>query len=230
MVLIGASTQREVSVTGSNHVAADVHEFQPAVITSGDFAADAISADAVSSGAVTKLVTGVWSSLTSGLSVVGSTGRALARLIGLVEDSSGDRFTAKALEEAPSGSSTVQVLPALGVSAGRGDQTSLVAFVGETITTSITVYQSDGTTAYDLSGKTLAIIFENPKTGDDVAVVSSGSITIGGASNNVVTFAYPAAATTAQRELVWTMRDAAAPKTVYLRGMLEVRSAPVVDA
>jgi len=180
---------------------------------------------------VAAIVSGVWSALTSGLDVLGSTGRALARLIGLVEDSSGDRFTAKALEEAPTGGGgeTVQVLPALGVAAGRGDQTSLVAFVGETITTSITVYQSDGTTAYNLSGKTLAIIFENPKTGDDIAVVNSGSITISGASNNVVTFAYPAAATTAQRELVWTMRDAAAPKTVYLRGMLEVRSAPVVD-
>lgn len=52
---------------------------------------------------VAAIVSGVWSALTSGLSVVGSTGRALARLIGLVEDSSGDRFTAKALEEAPAG-------------------------------------------------------------------------------------------------------------------------------
>ena len=53
--------------------------------------------------AIADIVSGVWSALTSGLSVVGSTGRALARLIGLVEDSGGDRFTAKALEEAPAG-------------------------------------------------------------------------------------------------------------------------------
>jgi hypothetical protein len=53
--------------------------------------------------AIVDIVSGVWSALTSGLSVVGSTGRALARLIGLVEDSSGDRFTAKALEQAPAG-------------------------------------------------------------------------------------------------------------------------------
>jgi hypothetical protein len=179
--------------------------------------------------AIVDIVSGVWSALTSGLSVVGSTGRALARLIGLVQDNGGDEFTPKALNRAPSGTSTVTVLPALGVAAGRGDRTTLVAYVAETITTSITVYQADGTTAYDLSGKTLAVIFENPKTGDDVAVVASGSITISGTDSNVVTFAYPSAATSAQRELTWTLRDASAPKTVYLRGVLEVRAAATVD-
>jgi hypothetical protein len=177
--------------------------------------------------AIVDIVSGVWSALTSGLSVVGSTGRALARLIGLVVDDGGDEFTAKSLSNAPAGG--VQVLPAIGVAAGRGDRTTLVAYVAETITTSITVYQADGTTAYNLSGKTLAVIFENPKTGDDVAVVASGSITISGTDSNVVTFAYPSAATSAQRELTWTMRDASAPKTVYLRGVLEVRAAATVD-
>jgi hypothetical protein len=148
-------------------------------------------------------------------------------LIGLVVDDGGDEFTAKSLSNAPAGG--VQVLPAIGVAAGRGDRTTLVAYVAETITTSITVYQADGTTAYNLSGKTLAVIFENPKTGDDVAVVASGSITISGTDSNVVTFAYPSAATSAQRELTWTMRDASAPKTVYLRGVLEVRAAATVD-
>jgi hypothetical protein len=179
--------------------------------------------------AIVDIVSGVWSALTSGLSVVGSTGRALARLIGLVQDNGGDEFTTKALNRAPSGTSTVTVLPAIGVAAGRGDRTTLVAYVAETITTSITVYQADGTTAYNLSGKTLSVIFENPKTGDDVAVVASGSITISGTDSNVVSFAYPSAATAAQRELTWTMRDAAAPKTVYLRGVLEVRAAATVD-
>ena len=179
---------------------------------------------------VAEIVTAVWSTLTSGLSVVGSTGRALARLIGLVVDDNGDEFTTKALSNAATGGGgTVQVLPAIGVAAGRGDRTTLVAYVAETITTSITVYQADGTTAYNLSGKTLAVIFENPKTGDDVAVVASGSITISGTDSNVVTFAYPSAATSAQRELTWTLRDAAAPKTVYLRGVLEVRAAATVD-
>lgn len=177
---------------------------------------------------IASITSGVWSALTSGFGVSGSAGRALARLIGLVQDSGGDRFTAKALEEAPSGSSAVTVLPASGIAAGRGETTSLVAYVGETISQSIGVYQADGTTAYDLSGKTLTIIFENLKTGDDVAVVASGSITISGANNNTVTFSYPSVATASQRELGWVLRDEAAPKTVYLRGTLEVRYAPTV--
>lgn len=41
-VLIGSSAQREVAVTGSHHVAADIHELQPAVISAGDFAAGAL--------------------------------------------------------------------------------------------------------------------------------------------------------------------------------------------
>jgi hypothetical protein len=53
--------------------------------------------------AIVDIVSGVWSALTSGISVVGSTGRALARLIGLVVDDGGDEFTTKALSNAPAG-------------------------------------------------------------------------------------------------------------------------------
>jgi hypothetical protein len=180
--------------------------------------------------AIVDIVSGVWSALTSGFNVNGSAGAVLKALDSMLEFVGGLwRWKATSLTQAPSGTSTVTVLPALGVAAGRGDRTTLVAYVAETITTSITVYQADGITAYNLSGKTLAVIFENPKTGDDVAVVASGSITISGTDNNVVSFAYPSAATAAQRELTWTMRDAAAPKTVYLRGVLEVRAAATVD-
>jgi hypothetical protein len=229
-ILVGSSTQREVAVTGSHHVAADIHELQPAVITSAGFATDAISSDAVSSGAIGKIAAGVWSALTSGFNVSGSAGAVLKALDSMLEFVGGLwRWKATSLTQVPSGTSTVAVLPALGVAAGRGDRTTLVAYVAETITTSITVYQADGTTAYNLSGKTLAVIFENPKTGDDVAVVASGSITISGTDSNVVAFAYPSAATSAQRELTWTMRDASAPRTVYLRGVLEVRAAATVD-
>jgi hypothetical protein len=180
---------------------------------------------------IANIVSGVWSAASSAYSAAtGTMGLIMYAFSQMLENVSGWRWKTKALEQAPSGTSTVTVLPALGVAAGRGDRTTLVAYVAETITTSITVYQADGTTAYNLSGKTLAVIFENPKTGDDVAVVASGSITISGTDSNVVTFAYPSAATSAQRELTWTLRDTAAPKTVYLRGVLEVRAAATVDA
>lgn len=43
-ILRARSTQAEVQVTGSFHVASDVHEFQPAVIDNAAFAADALAA------------------------------------------------------------------------------------------------------------------------------------------------------------------------------------------
>jgi hypothetical protein len=219
-LLIGDTTARAVKVTGAGHAAADVHEFQP----------DTINSDAIATSAITEIAGGVWSAASSAYSsATGTMGLIMYAFSQMLENVSVWRWKETALSQAPSGTSTVTVLPALGVAAGRGDRTTLVAYVAETIATSITVYQADGTTAYNLSGKTLTVIFENPKTGDDVAVVASGSITISGTDSNVVTFAYPSAATSAQRELIWTLRDAAAPRTVYLRGVLEVRAAATVD-
>jgi hypothetical protein len=126
-------------------------------------------------------------------------------------------------------SGAVNVLPASGVVADRAATTTLKPVVGETISQSITVYQSDGTTAYDLSGKTLSVIFET-LSGADVAVVAATDITIGGTDDNVVTFAYPSAVTVSPRTLAFAIRDAAAPKTMYLQGVCSVVNAPSVDA
>jgi hypothetical protein len=123
---------------------------------------------------------------------------------------------------------TVNVLPAVGISADRSPGVTLKAFVGETITQSITLYQTDGVTPIVLTGKTLVIVFET-RQGVDVATVASGDITIGGTSDNVVTFAYPTAATASERTLKFALRDASAPNTVYLQGLLSVQRAPKVD-
>lgn len=59
-VLIAANyNQRTVNVTGSNHVAADIHELQPAVITAAAFAADWLTAAGIASDAVTELQAGL---------------------------------------------------------------------------------------------------------------------------------------------------------------------------
>jgi hypothetical protein len=145
-VLVGSSTQREVAVTGSNHVAADVHEFQP----------DTIDSDAIATSAITEIAGGVWSAAFSAYSAAtGTMGLIMYAFSHMLELVSVWRWKATSLSQAPSGTSTVTVLPAIGVAAGRGDRTSLVAYVAETITQTITVYQADGTTAYNLSGKTL---------------------------------------------------------------------------
>ena len=59
-VLIAANfNQRTVQVTGSNHVAADIHELQAGVIQSTHFAPNAIDANAIAASAVTEIQSGL---------------------------------------------------------------------------------------------------------------------------------------------------------------------------
>ena len=76
---------------------------------------------------------------------------------------------------------------------------------------------------------TLTVVFENLET-TDTAVVPSGSITVSGADNNTVTWAYPSAVTTTVGTYRYALRDEAAPKTVYAQGLLFVKVAAAVDS
>jgi hypothetical protein len=221
-VLVGSSTQREVAVTGSHHVAADVHEFQP----------DAIDSDAIATSAITEIAGGVWSAASSAYSAAtGTMGLIMYAFSQMLENVSGWRWKEKALEQAPTGggNNVVNVLPAVGISAERQAGVVLSPFVGETITQSITLYATDGTTPINLSGKSLEIVFQT-RSGTDVAVIANANITVSGTSSNIVTFAYPSAATSLERTLRVSLRDNAAPRTVYLSGLCKVSIAPSVDA
>jgi len=50
-VLRSTTSQSTCAVTGSNHIAADIHELQAGVITSADFSANAIDANALATDA-----------------------------------------------------------------------------------------------------------------------------------------------------------------------------------
>ena len=56
-VLRSTNTQAEVAVTGSSHVAADIHELQPAVVDNTHFAAGAIDSNALAASAATEIAT-----------------------------------------------------------------------------------------------------------------------------------------------------------------------------
>ena len=58
-VLIAVNSNRTVQVTGSNHVAADIHELQPAVIQSTHFATDALDANALAASFVAEIQAGL---------------------------------------------------------------------------------------------------------------------------------------------------------------------------
>lgn len=72
--------QREVAVTGSHHIAADVHEFQPGVITAADFAAGAIDANALAADAATEIANAVAAT------------QALSRLDSMIESNGSGQF------------------------------------------------------------------------------------------------------------------------------------------
>lgn len=148
----------------------------------------------------------------------------IAKLWDMIEDVSGYRFTSKAVEAV-----VASVLPTRGVIPVRVDQTFLTAFIGETITQSVSVYEEDGTTPVDLSGKTLQVCFESTAT-TDVAVIENANITVSGDDNNVVSFAYPSAVTGSVANYHWSLRDASAPKTVWQYGTLYVKRAALKDA
>ena len=58
-IVRATNSNTEVQITGSNHIAADIHEFQAGVITAGDFAANAITASALATDAVTEIQSGL---------------------------------------------------------------------------------------------------------------------------------------------------------------------------
>ena len=79
-VVRSTNSNVEVQITGSKHIAADVHEFQTGVITAAALAADAITAAALAADAVTEIQSGLAleTSVQSTLDRLGFTLAALA--------------------------------------------------------------------------------------------------------------------------------------------------------
>ena len=183
--------------------------------------------------AIADIASGIWSAASSAYSAAtGTMGLVMYAFSQMLELVTGVwRWKATSLSQAPAGggNNVVNVLPAVGISAERQAGVVLSPFVGETISQSITLYATDGTTPINLSGKSLEIVFQT-RSGTDVAVIANANITISGTSNNIVTFAYPSAVTTTERTLRVSLRDNAAPGTVYLSGLCKVSIAPSVDA
>ena len=80
VLLASNYNQRTVAVTGSNHVAADIHHLQADVITAGKFAAGAIDANALASDAATEIATAVAAT------------QALSRLDSMIESDGAGQF------------------------------------------------------------------------------------------------------------------------------------------
>ena len=147
-VLRGASTQVDVSVTGSNHVAADIHELQPAVISAGDFSAGAIDANALATDAVTEIAQGVLTEATSTTTyAAGDVGNILGRLHNMIEADGVDfRYTTNSLEQAPSSGAGAWQLNAAQTTGLKRMITAIVGIGGETATPGVLEFGMVGDT------------------------------------------------------------------------------------
>jgi cell division protein ZapA (FtsZ GTPase activity inhibitor) len=249
-VLVAANVnQRTVAVTGSNHVAADIHEFQPGVITALDFAAGAIDANALAADASTEIANAVAAT------------QALSRIDSMIEsDGAGQfRFDTIALSMAPAGgggggtdwtsnertairsilgfdSNGTVSLPTVGVMDAIKDKTDLITSDGISVLedrvneSTITMQYNESTTASvnldeDTTSATLQFVVSRPD-GTDVLTIANGSITRT-ATSFTVTITTAVTATLGQ--YVWSLRDiTGGTNRVVTKGVLTVQNAASV--
>jgi hypothetical protein len=118
-VLIAANSNRTVQVTGSNHVAADIHELQAGVITAAVFSADWFTAAGIAADAVTEIQSGL-ATAANQVILIDRVSYALTALVGACSDAQ----TAAETYTLSIGGSTYTVdFSGLDASGNRGGQT-----------------------------------------------------------------------------------------------------------
>jgi hypothetical protein len=213
-VLVGDTTIRAVKVVGAGHVAADIHEFQPGVITEADFATGALSARVLAADAATEIATAV------------GTLQVLTRLDSMIEsDGAGQfRFDTIALSMAPAGgggggSTTVNVYPVSASTPERVAGTTLTFYRDESRAVSVV-------TDFTLTSLTLRFVVED-NDGNDVLVIENASIT---KSSQTFTVSITTAVTANLGNYRWSMRDITSGNSVIAFGVLTVQEAASKDA
>ena len=251
-VLIGNSTQRSVAVTGSNHVAADIHELQPGVITGPDFDSTALVAIADS-------VLGRNTSTST--YDAGDVGYVLRQVYSMIVADGADwQYTANALELAPAGggggggtdwtssertairsilgfnSSGSVIDPTVGILDEIRDDVGSIginvypvsASTPERVSgTTLTFYRNESrsvsvVTDFTLTSMVLEFVVEDAE-GNDVLDVANGSIS---RSGQTFTVSITTAVTATVSNYRWSLRDITSGNSVIARGILSVQDAP----
>lgn len=250
-VLIGSGAQRTVQVTGSNHVAADIHELQAGVITVGDFDAAVF----------TTIADGVLGRATSTSTYdAGDVGYVLRQVYSMIVADGADwQYTANALELAPAGggggggtdwtssertairsilgfnSSGSVVDPSAGILDEIRDDIGAIginvypvsASTPERVNgTTLTFYRDESrsvsvVTDFTLTLMTLEFVVED-QDGVDVLVVPNGSIS---RSGQTFTVSITTAVTGTVSNYKWSLRDITSGNSVIARGVLSVQDA-----
>jgi hypothetical protein len=251
-VLISSGTQRTVAVTGSNHVAADIHELQPGVIVAADFDASALTA----------IADGVLGRSTSTSTYdAGDVGYVLRQVYSMIVADGADwQYTANALELAPAGggggggtdwtanertairgilgfnSSGVIVDPTVGILDEIRDDVGSIginvypvsASTPERVSgTTLTFYRNESrsvsvVTDFTLTSMVLEFVVEDTE-GNDVLDIANGSIS---RSGQTFTVSITTAVTATVSNYRWSLRDITSGNSVIARGILSVQDAP----
>ena len=151
VLLAQNSNQRTVQVTGSNHVAADVHETQPGAIHSTTFDAGAIDATAIAADAITaakvaadvgtEIGTAVWSSttriLTAGTNIVLAKGTGITGFNDITANAAADAILVRGAANVESSAEAYSLADML-----------LGVFESKVESGTWTIYRTDGTTTH----------------------------------------------------------------------------------
>jgi len=218
-LLRSTNSNVEVQVTGSNHIAADVHEFQSGVITAGDFAANAITAAALASDAITEVQSGLATTVlvtAVGVDVVSIKAKtdnlpsdpadasviaaAFDEIKGAGWDSGSD--TLKDIADS-AGGSTVNVLPLSASDPQRVVGTTIRTRRFDTSPVTITIYDANNDPV-DLDSFDLRVTVEDRTTNTDI--LNDESPTVSGANSNIVTFQPTSTTQATTGTYYWSLR------------------------
>lgn len=231
-VLIAANyNQRTVSVTGSNHVAADIHELQPAVINNTHFDVGAIDASAIATDAITssKLAADSITSTQLATTAVTEIKDAIATITPIADlatmitndGTANARYTVSALQNGPSGEggSTINVYPVSASTPERVAGTTLTFYKNENRSVSVV-------TDFTLTSLTLQFVVEDAE-GNDILTIADGSIS---RSSQTFTVTIGTTVTGTITNYKWSLRDITTGNSVLARGVLSVQDAAAADA
>lgn len=252
-VLISSGTQRTVAVTGSNHVAADIHELQPGVIVAADFDSTALIA----------IADGVLGRNTSTSTYdAGDVGYVLRQVYSMIVADGADwQYSENALELAPSSgggggggtdwtanertairsilgfnSSGSVIDPTVGILDEIRDDVGAIginvypvsASTPERVSgTTLTFYRNESRSVSVVTDFTLtSMVLEfvvEDAEGNDVLGIANGSIS---RSGQTFTVSITTAVTATVSNYRWSLRDITSGNSVIARGILSVQDAP----
>ena len=199
--------QNTVSITGSQHIAADVHAFQSNVI----------DATALASSAVTEIQVGLATS--SGVTA------AFTEIKGATWSSSTD--TLEAIRDASGGGGTsIMVTPVVAQVPVRVRDTDIETYIGDLSTIRIGIFS--GEDAVDLSGFGDLEVCVQAKDGTDLDFIEMADLTIDGTDNNYVSWDPSGPSVATIRRGKWSLRKSS-NKQVIAKGAWIISDAALED-